>query len=989
MSSLEQPKSCQDLALTLLNVKNYNSKINFTSKSTELGTVSSDKGIRIAYEPAPKKDTNGKELVYDRQYFRDFDRIKQFTEWRKTDSRGLYVHERIGHTGRPFFDFDTKNVNINREQFEKVVELVCTKVIGLYTKPEDKDKKLQFVWLLPNKNRNDKFGAHLIIKNVFLCDFLDSMKVIGQEVKIALERRNYNDILDTQVYRKNGSLRMAYSIKRKNPGHYYVPKNCDNIEDTYFTCNPDVSYIYPHVTTKLSSCVKTEAVKCSHSDEELEKKYMDLYEQLPDKDEWTPKMETNGLRLVYKNGRYKPCCVCHKESGDESHTISWFNGAFYRNCWHQVTGKKPTLLEKDTVSQEDTARRKEAFKKNKVDSVFMLPKERFNRVVKTDYLPEKEIDELFDLEKPCNIIGARMGVGKTEEVKKILKQHPNSSCFYVTTRKTFAENVCERLVDIGFQSYLNFDFKKFRENLIAGHPPMPRLLCSMESILKTHGMHFDFVILDECEGLWNQFNSETLSEKEQAVFDRFYDIVSNAQHVLCMDAFITQSTFDVMESIFDKDQIHSVYIESKPIHKRVLNVDDADEFIKYMITELDHNNRFVVPASSKKFIQKCEQQLRLQFPHKKIISITADTNDLVKQHMSLRASETWNEYDVVLYSPTIMNGTNVHIPGHFDTMFIYGSPNSVTVRNLLQMAGRCRLFNENYVYCHVAKRKGSQYLSLNYKEILQCEKTFHDQLKALHANYNTIPMLAKVAIARTIYEHNVSKVYYKDLFYRYLTDALGWEVGDQGAANQQYQLVTIPKEKDIMKDISFENIVVDVETVRNQRATTEQKKNVAVWNVVQKLPIGDVQQTPEDFDFTNPKFINTFRYFVQNPKIQENLYVWNRLRHQHTIPQLQARDKITFHKAKAFNDLLIELQYDFETSSTKSITVSGDLLTTLRGLFKLNHKSNTTASVTKTITEVFHQFANLDMDPPPNKKGREFYSFAASDNLQFLKDYSK
>jgi hypothetical protein len=68
-----------------------------------------------------------------------------------------------------------------------------------------------------------------------------------------------------------------------------------------------------------------------------------------------------------------------------------------------------------------------------------------------------------------------------------------------------------------------------------------------------------------------------------------------------------------------------------------------------------------------------------------------------KSSKLLKVNETWINYDIVIYTPTVCMGVSFD-PEHFDSIFAYGCHNSLGAQEFCQMLHRVRNIKENTIY---------------------------------------------------------------------------------------------------------------------------------------------------------------------------------------------------------------------------------------------------------------------------------------------------
>ena len=88
----------------------------------------------------------------------------------------------------------------------------------------------------------------------------------------------------------------------------------------------------------------------------------------------------------------------------------------------------------------------------------------------------------------------------------------------------------------------------------------------------------------------------------------------------------------------------------------------------------------------------------LQYPDKAIYFYNGETDDNIKNAHLQDVDAIWSQADVVIYTPTILTGVSFNIVDHFDYIFIYAFPDSCTIRDMWQAAGRVRNFKDKEMF---------------------------------------------------------------------------------------------------------------------------------------------------------------------------------------------------------------------------------------------------------------------------------------------------
>lgn len=189
--------------------------------------IDSNKVFIISNERITKKGKVGR-------YFSVFPTFKFFLKRRtKFDHCHELLIDHINNTpdisGRLVFDFDVKFENAPNipQDFNKQIEDTILEVIERYFNNVNQEK-LVFVWST-SKNPN-KFSKHLTVKNLCFDNWINMSKIFYELFCLVWDENEpwikSNKLIDSQIVKKNGSLRMVgsskingYLLEFDNPKH--------------------------------------------------------------------------------------------------------------------------------------------------------------------------------------------------------------------------------------------------------------------------------------------------------------------------------------------------------------------------------------------------------------------------------------------------------------------------------------------------------------------------------------------------------------------------------------------------------------------------------------------------------------------------------------------------------------------------------------------------------------------------------------------------
>lgn len=297
-------------------------------------------------------------------------------------------------------------------------------------------------------------------------------------------------------------------------------------------------------------------------------------------------------------------------------------------------------------------------------------------------------------------VKAAMKMGKTKKLNEYLAKYfvdtPDKQFVirFVSFRQTFSGNLKEKFPE----------FTLYNEE--TGFLYQPRLIIQVESLHRLSvicgGEPPDLLILDECESIFEQFDSG-LVRLFNASFDKFKYLVRHSKHVICMDAHLGRRTLNVMRKLRGSTVEDSseqtqpperVNIVHHCLHKNATNdtywiCADKAKWLAVLYEALDRKEKIAIPSSSLTDAKMVAQCIKRRYPQAKICLYSRETLTSTKVEHFARVDHYWSQYDVLIYTPTITAGVSFELV-HFDKVFGFFTNVSCPVETCIQMIGRIR-----------------------------------------------------------------------------------------------------------------------------------------------------------------------------------------------------------------------------------------------------------------------------------------------------------
>lgn len=317
-----------------------------------------------------------------------------------------------------------------------------------------------------------------------------------------------------------------------------------------------------------------------------------------------------------------------------------------------------------------------------------------HKLSETEYTIKESIDthlnRLFNDDTVSSVnIKSPYGTSKTQLLIKSIEKYQVKKILFLSYRKTLTYDIQNNFQKIGFGNYLENDLN------------CNRLIIQCESILKLDYIfnndevpQYDLVIIDESERVMSQFNSKTFDGNGKKSFEYLEAIIANCGKLITLDGDQSNRTYS-FTSQFEGTSINIINT-IKNNNKIIQLTEDEQQFKEDICASLSKGQNLVICSQSASLAETYEQQLKEQFPDKKIMLYVGQMDDNIKTEHAKNVLEHWAEYDCILYSPTFEAGVNFD-KEHFDKCYCILSSGSGCQAAVYQMLARVRKFTSNKI----------------------------------------------------------------------------------------------------------------------------------------------------------------------------------------------------------------------------------------------------------------------------------------------------
>ena len=135
----------------------------------------------------------------------------------------------------------------------------------------------------------------------------------------------------------------------------------------------------------------------------------------------------------------------------------------------------------------------------------------------------------IDIDTKGVVLDVPCGSGKTFVTTEIINRYDWCSILVITPRITYANSIYNH-----FNTNTDYNFFSYKTHDISNKD---YVVCSMESLWKLKDETFSLIVIDEVESNLFQFNSPHMNKISECQ-SAFNDILTNADHILCLDSFV-------------------------------------------------------------------------------------------------------------------------------------------------------------------------------------------------------------------------------------------------------------------------------------------------------------------------------------------------------------------------------------------------------------------------------------------------------------------
>ena len=546
--------------------------------------------------------------------------------------------------------------------------------------------------------------------------------------------------------------------------------------------------------------------------------------------------------------------------------------------------------------------------------------------------------------------------GKTQLLKKYIKQFDPKRILWISYRKSLTQDVLQNFKEYGLIDYQTHKYDSDR--LIIQLESLQHILpdfideCSVPS--------YDLVIIDEIESILQQFNSTTIQKTSKSSFELLSQVIKGSKKLISLDGDYSERSYKFINTFGPSINIKNLYKKSKKEFKFTFS---CNFFQNQIIEDLKQKKKLVICSQTSTDCDEIKEMIEKFDDKLKIGVYTGITSDIEKKDLE-NVIENWAKLDVVIYSGTIESGVNFDVL-HFDKIYCVVSTGCNSQRGFLQMISRCRKIKENEVLVYA---KNLKYYDVPINNFYSFNE-INESLTSLNIIEKSITY-DNGKITKSLTPYDINYIYCKkeelmkdsSIFYLKYLEQLLIEKGNSVIFYDD----KVEKEKNKHKIDKVEGIL-EIEDIcdnefdflmtkqKKSIATTEDKQKIRKHFIKKSLGIDILDESIMEA-YPNPSVINNFENLIDVKNIK-------------AIDSNKYKEDLL--KTKIINNVISELGFeifnekischkdDFEVKMTNLIN-SNELFknTNLRTLFTtLNFKAlKTNRDFMKFINEVLSNY---------------------------------
>lgn len=342
----------------------------------------------------------------------------------------------------------------------------------------------------------------------------------------------------------------------------------------------------------------------------------------------------------------------------------------------------------------------------------------------------KHMIEQFKGTSKVLCLKSEYGTGKTTLIKQLMNETHSDRCLFITYRRSLNFDIERLFDDLGFVSYLNKEVDNVwnSNKLIVQLDSLLNVMFKSDEFMMTGSFNakYDYIIIDESEGLLNHFDGQTMKGKDIEIYEFFHELLTLSNKIVCFDADMSNRTLNFVTGYGEYFNIENKH-ENKV--KTLKCINDHAYWTNKLCSEIeshdDNKFRIVVASQSETEALKLEEELKRKYPEIKILLVSGSSkSEIEKEHIYKNVNVILEDVNVFIYTPSIEAGVDITIK--IDSVYGIISSKGNSQRAFLQMLARSRNVEHADIYLWTTTVKYTNCFNFwTFKEVKELNRRDH------------------------------------------------------------------------------------------------------------------------------------------------------------------------------------------------------------------------------------------------------------------------
>lgn len=294
------------------------------------------------------------------------------------------------------------------------------------------------------------------------------------------------------------------------------------------------------------------------------------------------------------------------------------------------------------------------------------------------------------IDKRLLCLQSEKGTGKTSNLLKTMFEEKKiitdkTTMLFISSRRTFGAKLLGDLKQFGFVLYSDVKESDIYNN---------KIICQIDSLSRVAVNRFDWIIVDECESCARYITSKHFVKNPKAniIVSSMEQRIAEAKQVVIMDADLSNRCMEYYENVMciigtERQLIINTF---KAFSEYTMVNMRYNDWIQRIMEDASKGLKLAVPMASNNKAKDLKTMINTVYPHLEVLLIHKETKDEDKVQSLLNVNDSWREFDIVIYTPSVCMGVSFDIPNYFDSIYGYGCENSLGAQEFCQMLHRIR-----------------------------------------------------------------------------------------------------------------------------------------------------------------------------------------------------------------------------------------------------------------------------------------------------------